>query len=515
MAGLLDFLDTDEGRLGLGLLAAAGPRADGMGAGGRIQEAFAGADARKKAQAQAEWQKMQMEDARSQIEARKLAGIKDARQQAMIEALMGGGSPGQGGMTDQGGTSRSPGIIDLARQLGIPEKAIQSDMAFNGGKGIAAMLEKRGSPDMQVTNGYAYDKNRLGAGFMPSLSTSQDGKTGMVQIGPDGLPVVSAPRGAMETYGGYQDAQAARKPIKVFNPETQREEFSNEGAVTANQRPQGYAMPNIGDGQPTPQQMALIRADIARTGNPNPTLNFSAQPGGQQTAMGGGNFAAGPSADEAARNDANKARVLGMVSVDKSRLDALEKEAQTQNGIIQTLDSIEPLIKQGTLGNRPTDQLKRLGQKTGLYQTQEAINANNIEKLGNQLVLARGSLGSGVSVADAERYDKAAGNFTKAQSVQEQLQYIGIMRDIAQNSFNSTNRVRKEYEQTGSMPSYGANAEKIGGGASGSWDAPARPETQIKRATISDIAATARASGKTTEEVTRAMRAAGYQIGGQ
>ena len=69
MAGLLDFLNTDEGRLGLGLLAAAGPRSDGMGAGGRIQEAFAGADARKRAKAEDEWKQMQMEEQRAQISA--------------------------------------------------------------------------------------------------------------------------------------------------------------------------------------------------------------------------------------------------------------------------------------------------------------------------------------------------------------------------------------------------------------------------------------------------------------
>ena len=47
------------------------------------------------------------------------------------------------------------------------------------------------------------------------------------------------------------------------------------------------------------------------------------------------------------------------------------------------------------------------------------------------------------------------------------------------------------------------------GGAGGSWD------NKPKTATLSDIQATARASGKTTEEVTRALRAKGFQIGGQ
>ena len=39
--------------------------------------------------------------------------------------------------------------------------------------------------------------------------------------------------------------------------------------------------------------------------------------------------------------------------------------------------------------------------------------------------------------------------------------------------------------------------------------------TSAKTATLADIAATARSSGKTTAEVTAAMRKAGYTIGGQ
>lgn len=48
MPGLLDIFNTDEGRLGLGLLAAAAPRTDGAGFGQRLNEAFSGMDARQK-----------------------------------------------------------------------------------------------------------------------------------------------------------------------------------------------------------------------------------------------------------------------------------------------------------------------------------------------------------------------------------------------------------------------------------------------------------------------------------
>lgn len=59
MAGLLDFLNTEEGRLGLGLLAAGGPTSRPMGFGERIQSAFAGVDDYKQNQTRAKHQQLQ------------------------------------------------------------------------------------------------------------------------------------------------------------------------------------------------------------------------------------------------------------------------------------------------------------------------------------------------------------------------------------------------------------------------------------------------------------------------
>ncbi len=134
------------------------------------------------------------------------------------------------------------GLLGQARGMGIPEQAIQADMAFNGGKGISDMLFKRGTPDMQVTNGYAYDKNKQGAGFMPFLNNSQTGQTSMGRIGPDGLPFVSAPQGAMETYQGYRNVDEGIKanfdPVTV-TPQGQPPQMTSRGALMRNPQVQG------------------------------------------------------------------------------------------------------------------------------------------------------------------------------------------------------------------------------------------------------------------------------------
>lgn len=241
MPGLLDFMDSDEGRMGIGLLMAGSRRKDGAGFGQRLGEVAQYMQANQDNDAKRKIQQSQIDNFNSEIEARKLAGVKDARQQSLIESMFGGkpNAPSQpsmqgfapddetarpnpgivdsggGGPIAQGGRSggqpsqgRSPNLMESARQYGIPEQAIKADMVFNGGKGISAMLAKQGTPDMQVTNGYAYDKNQLGPGFMPSLSTSTNGQTSMTQIGRDGMPEVSAPQGALSTFGAYKGMEA-------------------------------------------------------------------------------------------------------------------------------------------------------------------------------------------------------------------------------------------------------------------------------------------------------------------
>jgi hypothetical protein len=150
---------------------------------------------------------------------------------------------GMGPVLPQGAAPVAGGVIAQARAMGIPEEAIKADVLFNGGKKISELLAKHGARDMQVTNGFAYDKNRLPGGFMPSLNTSQDGKTSMVQIDPNtGLPVVSAPAGAQSTYAGYRNIDESAKanfdPVTV-TPAGQPPQMTSRGALMRNPQVQG------------------------------------------------------------------------------------------------------------------------------------------------------------------------------------------------------------------------------------------------------------------------------------
>ena len=106
-----------------------------------------------------------------------------------------------------------------------------------------ADIYKLGQPDMQVTNGYAYNKNSLQPGYMPSLQTTPDGKSVMTQIGQDGRPVISVPQGALGAFTAFQGAQnrsqADWTPQEVYAPDGSKV-IKPRSAVLGG-APQGYA----------------------------------------------------------------------------------------------------------------------------------------------------------------------------------------------------------------------------------------------------------------------------------
>lgn len=150
----------------------------------------------------------------------------------------------------------------------------------------------------------------------------------------------------------------------------------------------------------------------------------------------------------------DKQRQQTSMAVQADSLKALTKDADQMRGMVPIFDQIERLIKAGSLGNKIGDRAEMLGHEVGLRQTDKTINTANLKKLGEQLVLSRGSLGAGVSVADAERYDKAAGDFSRAQSNEEKLKYLGIMRSVIQESYQRANDAIRSFEKSGKLNEY-------------------------------------------------------------
>ena len=168
------------------------------------------------------------------------------KQQRMQEFLMGkfgvgaqagaqaGGDPGQA----DPGAPMPPAAGAIPQP---PQPQGQSPMPMAGGNGRfplslneTALLKALGGPDlieayktsrpdMQVSNGYAYDKNEVRPGFLPSLNHSQDGKTTVNVIGPNGMPITMAAPGSLATFRAFEDAknrsQAGLDLIEVPMPD--------------------------------------------------------------------------------------------------------------------------------------------------------------------------------------------------------------------------------------------------------------------------------------------------------
>lgn len=378
MAGLLEFLNSDDARLGVGLLAAGGPTTDPnqSGFGQRLAAALQFGDQSRQTKLREELLRSQMAENDTQAALRQ--GQLE-RQSRMDNYYLGGGFGGAGAQptgTSSGAMPEGAALktaigapadaprppqgkfAEWSQQFNIPVDALVTDYVSNGGKGIADMLYKAGRPDIQVSNGFAYDKNSVKPGYLPQFNVSQDGKSSLTQIGPDGLPIVSAPRGAVETYRAYQGAQADYKPIKVYNPATGREEYSSEGAVvrggpvtpmaggTGNVQSSGYAggdrnaanAESIRMMQSELQNPNLSAADRAGVQREIQRLQVQSGLSNAQVAQSG-NFAAGPSAAESAASKAAETRAVDTAKADVAR-DTSRQAAMKMQGQIGAAASL-------------------------------------------------------------------------------------------------------------------------------------------------------------------------------
>ena len=122
---LLDFMNTDEARMGLGLLAAAGPRSDGAGFGQRMMEGIGYADHYKQGQQKSKYLQMQMDEAQAKMEQEKAAREMLMRKQAALPGLFTGGRAGlaplvgdaETGILPSMGRASTPASLDVQKAL--------------------------------------------------------------------------------------------------------------------------------------------------------------------------------------------------------------------------------------------------------------------------------------------------------------------------------------------------------------------------------------------------------------
>ena len=146
---------------------------------------------------------------------------------------------------------------------------------------------------------------------------------------------------------------------------------------------------------------------------------------------------------------------------DIKRMEGLDKAATAAESMHVVFDEVQQLVKEGVYGNSPADRAKMdILYKTGMVQNDPmGSRTARLRELGSEMILAHGSLGTGVSEYDARTYAKAAGNFQDAKNVQDMQRSIDSMRRIANKALSNANAARTSLAETGRLPLYKTGPE--------------------------------------------------------
>jgi hypothetical protein len=279
MAGLLDFLNSDDARLGIGLLAAGGPTTDPnqTGFGQRLNLAMAQADERKKAELQRQVAASQMMENTSQAQYRSAQNDIMRRKLDMQNQFMGFApapgaqpaqptvgvptatpalpatptasatpastlqpaaamgarlTPDQTAKADAMPTQTPSGAMtapQIAAQTGLDINALRADMLFNDGKSIGGWLKDASGP-------------------LPGTTTQGAGGVTMMYVRGAGGQLMQVPvPGSMQTYAQQQrinaEEGARMNPRKVVDPLSGEESERSTFDVLTNNDGRGAAPP--------------------------------------------------------------------------------------------------------------------------------------------------------------------------------------------------------------------------------------------------------------------------------
>ena len=124
-----------------------------------------------------------------------------------------------------------------------------------------------------------------------------------------------------------------------------------------------------------------------------------------------------------------------------------------------------------------------------------------VSTLGTQLVANAKALGSNPTESEGKQLRTIMGTIGKDPQALNRV--IDWQESVARRSINDHNKLLESAQQRGFTPGYEMRVEL-----------PKVEPVKAKTATLADIAATAKASGKSTAEVTKRLKEKGYSIVG-
>ena len=304
--GFFDALNSEMGREGLAMLAAAGPQAQPMNFGQRMMLAQALQDSWGDRQQKRKLGDMQLREAESQIRARDLAAQKAQGEMDFFRNLFSGSAPGAGAPAGGG----APGA-DMAG--GVPGAA--QGVGGGGGSRVANFTPDQVAAAKMMGKDITdiWDKARNGIKREAGAYYQMD--DGSVRHFPQMQPGMTMYNGAARAIPGYGEAQAGMEAAKAGAVKAAELPYAlalekGKGDISAandlvtvtltdgrtltlpravvleqarNQGmpPQGN-LPGVGGGQPlAPALREFIARDAAANGIQNPTTSFTGAGRGQ------------------------------------------------------------------------------------------------------------------------------------------------------------------------------------------------------------------------------------------
>jgi hypothetical protein len=299
MPGLLDFFNTPEGMQGMSLLAAAGPSMQPQNLASRFAQAGQTYGALQDQALDRNYRTMQIDSLKEGIAAAK-------RKNEIINGLLSGfgGGGAQPAPIDQASAalgagaeagSVGPTLANAARLPAQPAGGgiggmLTPDTLFKlkaAGVGDFVDIAKLSQPNWMDVGGNLVNTNAPGfqGGFQPSVKVGQGGEVTLTKPDGKGGVTVSAPEGAIPTFGAFQGARERMKndntllPTEYVDERTGRPVGGSVGSYL-DRRP----MANLGGGSLSPELSEFIRQDAAKNGVINPQARMV---GGSPTASYG------------------------------------------------------------------------------------------------------------------------------------------------------------------------------------------------------------------------------------
>lgn len=226
--GLLDILNTDDGRFGLGLLAAAAPRTDGAGFGQRLNEAVGSVDQFKRQKLLAKLQELQMQEAEASMADKQAQRAQQATDQTAVRDAMSSGQFDPRVFL-QNNPQASLGAMEQAAKYNsmlnpAPKERTLSpgQVVFQGEKQILSVPKEESKPESLKIIAAAFGEGspeyvKALRNLATKTSTHQPGTTVSVNTGQKGLDNTLKLRGDFRSepiYKAHQEVQSAYSQIQ-------------------------------------------------------------------------------------------------------------------------------------------------------------------------------------------------------------------------------------------------------------------------------------------------------------